>query len=113
MSVVRSWLADVRADRRARWAATLAGIVVGLTVAWVHWLGFVLGGALVGLAATDAKRALAAGLGFGLLAWGVFAGLLAANGALAGYFAMGRLLYLSVGIPVVGALLGSLVRAVA
>ncbi len=103
-------LAEIRADRRARWAALVGGTAVGLAAAWVHWYGFLLGGALVGLASKDLKRGLAAGLGFGLLAWAVFAGLVAANGGLVRYAEMGRLLYLSVGIPVGLGLLGSLVR---
>jgi hypothetical protein len=61
-------LAGIRTDARARWAALAAGAIVGLEVAWVHWYGFLLGGALVGLASKNAERGLAAGLGFGLLA---------------------------------------------
>jgi len=109
---VGSALAEIRSDRRARWAALVGGATVGLAAAWLHWYGFLLGGALVGLASKDLKRALAAGLGFGLLAWAVFAGLVAANGGLVRYAEMGRLLYLSVGIPVGLGLLGSLVRGV-
>ncbi|WP_276301376.1 hypothetical protein [Halorussus lipolyticus] len=108
-------LAEIRGDARARWAALLAGAVVGLAVAWVHWYGFLFGGALVGLASKDLKRALAAGVGFGLLAWGVFVGLVATTGGLVGvvqYAEMGRLLYLSAGIPVGLSALGSLIRGV-
>ena len=112
MSVAGSWLAEVRTDRRARWAALLAGIALDLALAQVHWLGFVLGGALVGLVSKTAARAVLAGLAFGLLAWVAFVALLAANGALVEYAAMGRLLSLSLGIPVAGAVLGSLVRGV-
>ncbi|WP_276281732.1 hypothetical protein [Halorussus caseinilyticus] len=112
MSVARAWLREVRSDARARWAGLLAGTVVGLAAAWVHWYGFLVGGALVGLVSADAKRGLLAGVGFGLVAWAVFAGLVAANGGLVAYAGMGRLLYLSVGIPVGLAALGSLVRGV-
>ncbi|UPW00084.1 hypothetical protein M0R88_16410 [Halorussus gelatinilyticus] len=107
-----SALAEIRGDRRARWAALVGGAAVGLAAAWVHWYGFLLGGALVGLASKDLKRALAAGAGLGLLAWAAFAGLVAANGVLLQYAGMGRLLYLSVGIPVGLSALGSLVRGV-
>ncbi|WP_135854665.1 hypothetical protein [Halorussus salinus] len=105
-----SALAEIRGDRRARWAALVGGAAVGLAAAWLHWYGFLLGGALVGLSSKDLKRALAAGVGFGLLAWAVFAGLVAANGGLVRYAEMGRLLYLSVGIPVGLSTLGSLLR---
>lgn len=110
--VVRGWLRELRTDRRTRRFAMLAGVAVGLAAAQVHWYGLVLGGALVGLVSKNTKRALVAGLGFGLLAWGVFAGLLAANDALLAYAGTGRLLYLSVGIPVGLGALGSLVRGV-
>ena len=107
-----SALAEIRTDARARWAALLAGAVAGLAAAWLHWYGFLLGGALVGLASKNVKRGLAAGVGFGVLAWAVFAGLVAANGGLVQYAETGRLLYLSVGIPVGLSALGSLVRGV-
>ena len=112
---ITSALAEIRGDARARWAALAAGAVVGLLTAWVHWYGFVLGGALVGLASKDAKRALAAGIGVGLLGWVVFVGSVATGSELVGvvkYAEMGRLLYLSAGIPVGLSALGSLVRGV-
>ncbi|WP_137287542.1 hypothetical protein [Halorussus salinisoli] len=110
MSVARAWLTEIRADHRARWFGLAAGVAVGLAAAWVHWYGFLLGGLLVGLVSKDLERGLAAGIGFGLLAWAVFAGLVAANGGLEEYAATGRLLYLSVGIPVGLSALGSLIR---
>ncbi|WP_232820559.1 hypothetical protein [Halorussus litoreus] len=110
--VARAWLREIRSDRRARWFALAAGLAAGLAAARVHWYGFVLGGALVGLVSATAKRGLLAGIGFGLLAWGVFAGLLAANGALLAYAEMGQLTALSFGIPVGLAALGSLIRGV-
>lgn len=112
MSVIRAWLTEVRTNRRERWASFAAAAVVGLAVAWVHWYGFLLGGALVGLVSKNAKRGLLAGIGFGLLAWAVFVALLASNGTLGPYLGMGRLLGLSAAIPVVASALGSLVRGV-
>ncbi|NHN58922.1 hypothetical protein G9466_07530 [Halorussus sp. JP-T4] len=109
---MRTALAEIRTDTRARWAALAAGAAAGLAAAWVHWYGFLLGGALVGLASRDLKRGLLAGVGFGLLAWAVFAGLVASAGGLGAYLGMGRLLYLSVGIPVGLSALGSLARGV-
>ncbi|MFC4450299.1 hypothetical protein [Halorussus aquaticus] len=112
MSVARAWLTEIRTNRRERWFALAAGVAVGLAAAQVHWYGFVLGGALVGVVSKDAKRGLLAGISFGVLAWAFFAGLVAANGGLLKYAGMGRLLYLSVGIPVGLSALGSLVRGV-
>ncbi|PSQ50842.1 hypothetical protein BRD15_00875 [Halobacteriales archaeon SW_6_65_15] len=104
MSIARAWLRE--------WYALVAAAVFGLAAAWVHWYGFVLGGALVGLVSKNLKRGLLAGLGFGLLAWVVFASLLASHGALVAYLGMRQVTVLSAAIPVVGSLLGSLVRGV-
>lgn len=112
MSVARTWLREVRTNRRERWYALVGATIVGLAVAWVHWYGFVLGGALVGLVSRNLKRGLLAGLGFGVLAWVAFAALLASHGSLGAYLGMGQITALGVAIPVVGSLLGSLVRGV-
>jgi asparagine N-glycosylation enzyme membrane subunit Stt3 len=112
MSIARAWLREVRTNRRERWYALVAAAVVGLAAAWVHWYGFVLGGALVGLVSKNLKRGLLAGLGFGLLAWVVFTALLASHGALGAYLGMGQVTALSAAIPVAGSLLGSLVRGI-
>ena len=112
MNVARTWLRELRSNRRERWYALLGATIVGLAAAWVHWYGFVLGGALAGLVSKNLRRGLLAGLGFGLLAWVVFAALLASHGVLAAYLGMVQVTALSVAIPIVGGLLGSLVRGV-
>jgi len=112
MSVARAWLTEVRTNRRERWFALAAAAVVGLAAAQFHWYGFLVGGALVGLVSKNPRRALVAGLAFGLLAWTAFAALVAANGAIWQYAATGRAFGLSVAIPVVAAGIGSLVRGV-
>ena len=112
MSVVRAWLAEIRAERRARWFALAAAVVVGLAAAQVHWYGLFLGGALVGLVSKTARRGLLAGVAFGILAWAAFAAQLGSHGALAAYLGMGRVFYLSAAIPVVAGAVGSLIRGV-
>lgn len=92
------------------WLAMLVASAVGLALALVHPVGYLVGGALVGLLAYDRSRALLAGLAFGVFAWLAFALLLFANGSLPQYLATGQALLVSVAIPVVGSLLGSLVR---
>jgi hypothetical protein len=82
--------------------------VVGLAVAWFHWVGLLVGGVLVGALARSWSRALAAGLGFGLLAWVVFLAVLSDAGRLAAYWGSGQLLYVSLAIPLVLGLVGSL-----
>lgn len=112
MSVLGGALDEIRTNRRPRWFALAAAVVVGLAAAQVHWYGFLVGGALVGLVSKTTARGLLAGLAFGIFAWLVFAALLASNGALWKATAMGQLLAVSAAIPVVGAGLGSLVRGI-
>lgn len=63
-----AWLTTVRADdTRRRWA--LAGaLAVGLVLAWLHWSGLVVAGAVVGLTRRRLRRAVVAGLAVGVLA---------------------------------------------
>jgi len=101
----------VRGDPRRQAVAFAVAAVVGLALATVHPLGFLVGGALVSLPTANWRRGLLAGLAFGVLGWLAFAGLLAANGSFERYLAMGRILALSVAIPVVAGLVGGLARA--
>lgn len=105
-------LDGIRASPRRRRLATLGTVALSLAVARVHWLGFVLGGALVALAQPSLRRGLLAGLGFGVLAWLSFAGWLAVTGDLARYLGMGQVLAVSTAIPLLGAVVGSLARGV-
>lgn len=100
----------VRADARTRWTAFALAAVVGVAVGWVHWFGFFLGGALVGLFTRDLKRAALLGFAFGIVAWLTFAVWLALNGVFETYLAMGQILAVSAVIPVIGGVIGSLVR---
>jgi hypothetical protein len=68
LALIDRRLADLRADDRRRRLALVGGTVAGLALAWVHWTGLVVGGALVGLTRQSVGRALLAGLAFGLLA---------------------------------------------
>jgi len=61
----------LRARPRARRAATLAAVVVGLGLAQAHWVWLVVGGAMVGLTRRSVPRALVAGAAFGALALAV------------------------------------------
>ena len=100
----------LRVTPRRRRLATLVAALLSLAVVWLHWLGFVLGGALVALAQPSLRRGLLAGFGFGVLAWLAFAGWLMLTGDLARYLGMGQVLAVSTAVPLVGALLGSLAR---
>jgi hypothetical protein len=109
---VGAQLDDLRTDATRRRLATLGAVGLGLAAVWLHWLGFVLGGALVALAQPSILRGVLAGVGFGICSWLVFAGWLALAGNLGLYFEMGQLLAVSTAIPIAGSLLGSLARGV-
>lgn len=105
-------LATLRADRRRRLGAALLGAGLGLGLATVHWIGFVVGGALVALPATRIRTGVLAGLAFGLVGWLAFLATLADVGALATYLETGQLLLVSLATALGGGLLGSLVRGI-
>jgi len=102
----------LRAAPVRRRLVTVGVAALALAVVWVHWLGFVLGGALVALVQPSLRRGLLAGLAFGVVAWLAFAGWLAFTGDLARYLGMGQVLAVSTAMPLLGALLGSLARGV-
>ncbi|MFB6143447.1 MAG: hypothetical protein ABEJ30_08925 [Halorientalis sp.] len=111
-TVVGDRLDALRGDARQRRVGTLLAVAVGLAAVSVHWVGFVLGGALVALVQPTVRRGLLAGLGFGVLSWVAFLAWLAAVGSLGLYLGMGQVFVVSAAIPPAGALLGSLARGV-
>ncbi|WP_313691938.1 hypothetical protein [Halorarum halobium] len=94
----------------SRWAATLLLALVGLGLAWSHWLGLVAGAALVSLPQRTLARGVAAGLAFGALAALANAFVVASAGpaALETYLSMGQAFAVSVAIPLVAGLAGGL-----
>ncbi len=77
-----SRLDEFRADPTRRLLLVAVGAVVGLALAWFHWVGMLVGGALVSLPTMNWKRGVLAGLGFGVLTLVVFAALLTLHGSL-------------------------------
>lgn len=112
MSTASRSLQRVRTDPFVHWVALLLTTGVGLSLASIHWLGLVAGGALVGLVAPSLKRALLAGLAFGVTALLVWLVVLATNGVLGKVLATGQFFGIAVLIGVLAPLLGSLVRGV-
>ena len=102
--------ARVRSERRLHAVSLFVCLLVGLALASVHWIGLVVGGALVGLVAPDLSRAVGYGLGFGVVVLVVFA--VSLGGALGGALAMSPAIYLTVGAGLGLPVLGSLVRGV-
>ncbi|ELZ00357.1 hypothetical protein [Natrialba asiatica] len=101
-------LEAVRADPRQRAVAIALTTVIGLALAWLHWFGLVLAGALVGLVSASPWRALATAAGFGLVALGLF--VVSLGGATATVLEMRPVVYLTVGSAIGLPMLGSLVR---
>lgn len=105
-------LAAVRGDGKLRALAVVAGVFVAVGLGAVHWVGFLVGGAVAGLGQRDLPRGVVSGLLVGALSWVAFAALLAVNGTLEPALGMGSIVYLSVAIPLVAGGLGGLLRGV-
>ena len=109
----RTRLEALRSDPRRRLAVVLGGVLIGLGLGSVHWLGLVLGGALVALPARSIPRGVAHGLGLGVLGLLVFVVQLALQGALGPTLSTGFVGAIGLAVGLGAPLLGALVRAVA
>ncbi|QPV62150.1 hypothetical protein I7X12_15585 [Halosimplex litoreum] len=107
---VRARLHDAQTSPRERWILTLAATALGLALATAHWSGLLAGGALVGFCWPTLRRALVAGLTFGVVVLSVVAVQFALAGSLDEYLAMGPLLAVSVAVPLVAGPLGAAAR---
>jgi len=98
--------ATLENPRRA--GLTLLAVVVGVALASVHWLGLVVGGALVALPQRSLPTGLLAGFLFGGVVLTVFIVDLAAAGAASGFLRFGLLrdvaVAMGLGLPTFGAL---------
>lgn len=103
----------LRANPTARLSFVAVGAVVGLALAWTHWLGLLVGGALVSIPALTPKRGVLAGFGFGVLALLLFSGLLALHGSFSHALGMGQITALAAAIPLVLGSVGGLARSLA
>jgi len=104
---------DAQTDPRERWALTAVATALGLALASLHWGGLLVGGALVGCCWPTLRRALVAGLAFGVVVLLAVAVQFALAGSLDEYLAMGPLLAISVATPLVAGPLGAAVRGLA
>ncbi len=104
-------LVDLRSRPNRRRAALVVAALVGLTAAWIHWLGLVVAGALVGLVSETLPRAAAAGLAIGVLVVVVH---VAASPIVtpAGFFGLAPASYVTIGLGLIAPLWGSLLRGV-
>jgi hypothetical protein len=104
------WLVRVREDPQRRGSLLVAAALFGLTLARMHWLGLVVGGALVGLACRTVPGAVAGGAGFGVL---VLVAHVVASPVMgpAEFLGLTPLSYVTVAAALVAPLWGSLARA--
>lgn len=102
-------LAALRADDRQRRLALALSAIVGIGLATVHWVGLVVAGALVGLTRRSVPRAVAAGLGVGVLVLGLFL-VLTPVASIDALGTLRPLSYLTVGIALLGPAWGALLR---
>jgi hypothetical protein len=105
-------LSTLREDDDRRRLATAAGAVLGLVLAWVHWFGLPLGGALVAIPRRRILTAPLFGLGFGALVLVAFGAWLALAGALGPVLDMGQVTLATVAMGLALPVVGSLVRGV-
>jgi hypothetical protein len=107
-------LARVRSDPRSRWVVVLSAMAVGLALAWFHWLGLIVGAALVAIPQRSLPRGLIAGLGFGVIAFLAHVLVLATTGpaVLDTAVAMQQVFGVSGAVAVVAGVVGGLVRGV-
>ncbi|MEF8774571.1 MAG: hypothetical protein V5A23_09140 [Halobacteriales archaeon] len=107
-----AFLTNLRERRSRQRMALSASVLVGLVLAWVHWLGLIGAGVLVGLASRDLPRALAGGLAVGVLALVVHVAASPVMGP-AEFLALTPAAYVTVGgglgLPVLGALVRGIV----
>lgn len=105
-------LSTVRSTPRYRLLATGCAAIVGIVLATQHWIGLVVGGALVALPAQTLPRGIVAGALFGLLAVAVFFTVLWTEGLAGAAVDTGVPFLAAVGIGVVGGLFGALARGI-
>jgi len=105
------WLATIRGDPGRRRIAVLAVLAFGIGLASLHWLGIVAAGAAVGILAPSTRRALAWGVGVGVVIVATFLLQAVAVGTLDRVLGAGQPILVAVIIPLVAAPLGALVRA--
>ncbi len=106
-------LQRLREDPSYRWLGTFVGASLGLWLAWVHWIGLVVGAALVAVPRRSLPRGLLAGCCFGGLAVVLNAGAIGATGAeaLETYLRMGPAFWASVATALLAGAVGGLVQA--
>ncbi len=71
---------------------------VGLIAAYIHWIGIILGGFMLGFAAKNVKQALAMGFAMGLVVYLLFLAHLAFTGLAGKFIQLGLLANVSLAL---------------
>lgn len=95
-----------------RFPAAVAGALLGLAIALVHWAGFIIAGIAIGLVAATLRGAVIGSAAIGLVASTTFLGYAWYHGQLEAVLALGELTAIAVAVPVGLAIVGGLVRGV-
>lgn len=66
-------LERVRTEHRPHVAAVAVAVALGLLLSWLHWVGLLVGGALVALVSPTLRRGIAGAIGFGAVVLVAFA----------------------------------------
>lgn len=105
------FLTDLRDGGTRQLVVLVVVAAVGVGLAWVHWVGLVVAGALVGLVSSDLPRAVLAGFLVGVVV--LLANLLAVPTMGPGEFlGLAPASYVTVAAALVAPVWGSLVRGV-
>jgi len=107
---VSSRLFALQRDPRRRGVATAGALLLGVVLGTFHWAGLLVGGALVGLCQPTLRRALATGLGYGVLVVAVVSLRLALAGTLDEVLGTWPLLGVGVAVALVAGPVGALAR---
>lgn len=97
----------LREQEASREIAVVAAVVIGLTLSLFHWLGFIVGGGIIGLFASTPRRAFLDAFYFGVLVSVAFALVLLVHGALPAAVEMGQVFAVAVAIPIAASLAGA------
>lgn len=103
-------LERVRTEPRPHAAAVIVAVGTGLVLSWLHWIGLVVGGALVALTGATLWRGVAGAIGFGVLVLVAFA--LSLGSSAWTVLEMTPVVYLVVASALGLPLLGSLARGI-
>ncbi|MDZ7730766.1 MAG: hypothetical protein U5K37_07365 [Natrialbaceae archaeon] len=100
----------VRTEPRYMAVGLAVAVVIGVLLAFVHWFGLVIGGALVGLVSRSLPVAIASAVGFGVVVIVVFVATLGEPAATV--TEMQPIVFITLGAPIGLPVIGSLIRGI-